>query len=59
MCAESIRNIIVAGHQPYDKTRQFYQQVGFESLITLTEMWDDENPCLVMIKSFEKVKMES
>ena len=37
-------------YQPYDKTREFYKQVGFDSLITLTEMCDDENPCLIMIK---------
>ena len=42
-----------AGYQPYDKTREFYKRVGFESLITLTEMWDDENPCLIMIKPLE------
>ena len=26
------------------------QARGFESLITLTEMWDEENPCLIMLK---------
>lgn len=39
-----------ANYEPYDKTRKFYESVGFESLITLTEMWDEENPCLIMIK---------
>ena len=28
--------------------------VGFESLITLTEMWDDKNPCLIMLKSLKR-----
>lgn len=37
--------------EPYAQTRKFYQSVGFESLITLTEMWDEENPCLIMFKS--------
>lgn len=37
-------------YQPYEKTREFYNRVGFEPLVTLTEMWDDENPCLIMIK---------
>ena len=40
----------IAHYEPYDKTRAFYLSVGFEPLITLTEMWDDENPCLIMIK---------
>lgn len=38
-------------YQPYAKTREFYKSVGFEPLITLTEMWDDENPCLIMLKT--------
>lgn len=40
-----------ADYEPYEKTRLFYESVGFEPLITLTEMWDAENPCLIMIKS--------
>lgn len=39
-----------AQYEPYDKTRAFYLSIGFEPLITLTEMWDEENPCLIMIK---------
>ena len=35
----------------YAKTRAFYKKTGFEELITLTEMWDENNPCLIMIKS--------
>jgi ribosomal protein S18 acetylase RimI-like enzyme len=34
----------------YGKTRNFYKRMGFEELITLTEMWDENNPCLIMIK---------
>lgn len=37
--------------EPYTRTRKFYESVGFEPLITLTEMWDEENPCLIMFKS--------
>ena len=36
--------------EPYARTREFYRSVGFEPLITLTEMWDEKNPCLIMIK---------
>jgi ribosomal protein S18 acetylase RimI-like enzyme len=39
-----------AQYEPYEKTRKFYLSIGFEPLITLTEMWDEENPCLIMIK---------
>jgi ribosomal protein S18 acetylase RimI-like enzyme len=34
----------------YAKTRHFYKKMGFNELITLTEMWDENNPCLIMIK---------
>jgi len=35
----------------YAATRKFYESVGFVPLITLTEMWDEQNPCLIMIKN--------
>lgn len=39
-----------ADSKEYAETRKFYTKVGFEPLITLTEMWDEKNPCLIMIK---------
>lgn len=51
-----IKHIIVktlsdkAASKEYAETRKFYTSVGFEPLITLTEMWDEKNPCLIMIK---------
>lgn len=39
-----------AGHyQEYDDTRLFYESVGFRKLEVLPELWDPENPCLLMI----------
>ena len=35
----------------YAKTRNFYKKIGFKELLTLTEMWDTNNPCLIMIKN--------
>jgi len=40
-----------ADYEPYERTRKFYKSAGFEELVTLTEMWSPENPCLIMIKS--------
>lgn len=40
--------------EPYARTRAFYEKVGFEPLVILTEMWDEENPCLIMIKHLER-----
>lgn len=36
---------------PYAGTRAFYRGMGFAPLVTLQEMWDAENPCLIMMKS--------
>jgi len=38
-----------AGYEPYDRTRRFYEAVGFKGLEELTEIWGPENPCLIMI----------
>jgi ribosomal protein S18 acetylase RimI-like enzyme len=35
----------------YAETRKFYRKMGFKELLTLSEMWDENNPCLIMIKN--------
>ena len=39
-----------ANYEPYEQTRRFYKSIGFDPLVTLREMWDKNNPCLIMIK---------
>jgi GNAT superfamily N-acetyltransferase len=34
----------------YEETRQFYLKMGFLPLFSTTEIWDENNPCLVMLK---------
>jgi len=36
-------------YEPYERTRAFYEAVGFEPLEELMEIWGPENPCLIMI----------
>ncbi len=36
--------------ESYARTRAFYQAMGFRPLEELTQIWNAENPCLVMIK---------
>lgn len=38
------------GDPNYAKTRAFYSAVGFRPLEEFTQIWDENNPCLVMIK---------
>jgi ribosomal protein S18 acetylase RimI-like enzyme len=34
----------------YAKTRSFYEAVGFRPLEEFKQLWDEHNPCLVMVK---------
>lgn len=38
-----------AGYEAYERTRAFYESVGFQGLEEFTEIWGPENPCLVMV----------
>ncbi len=37
----------------YEKTRVFYRSVGFLPLEEFTTLWDENNPCLFMVKSLD------
>ena len=38
----------------YKKTRKFYRKMGFYPLEEMIEFWDEENPCLFMVKLLGK-----
>lgn len=38
----------------YKRTREFYISVGFYPLEEFKEIWDEENPCLIMVKSLNQ-----
>lgn len=41
-----------AGRYPeYDRTRLFYESLGFRKLETFPTLWDEWNPCLILIRS--------
>lgn len=40
----------LAIYEPYNATRAFYKKEGFYPLEVFTTFWDEENPCLFMIK---------
>ncbi len=47
----------IVDSEPYERTRRFYRSIGFDTLLTLTEMWDEKNPCLIMFKDIRLSKM--
>lgn len=40
-----------AKSEAYEKTRKFYEKVGFYHLEVFPELWDKQNPCLFLLKS--------
>jgi GNAT superfamily N-acetyltransferase len=42
-----------AVYEPYERTRNFYRKVGFIPLEVFTAFWDEENPCLFLVKHLE------
>ncbi|MBT9588075.1 GNAT family N-acetyltransferase [bacterium] len=38
-------------HAPYAQTRAFYQRAGFVPVEVFPDLWDPQNPCLLMVKS--------
>jgi len=36
-------------YEPYEKTRRFYEGVGFKPLEEFIQIWGPENPCLMMV----------
>jgi len=43
---------VAAGCYPeYDATRLFYERMGFRALEVFPTLWDESNPCLIMVKA--------
>lgn len=40
-------------YEAYDKTRMFYEHLGFRKLEVFPTLWDEWNPCLVMIMAIK------
>lgn len=36
--------------ESYDATRAFYEALGFRPMEELTQIWGEENPCLILVK---------
>ncbi|MCL2029995.1 MAG: GNAT family N-acetyltransferase [Oscillospiraceae bacterium] len=39
-----------AEYEPYNRTRAFYVKMGFTPLEVFTTFWNEENPCLFLVK---------
>ena len=43
-----------AEYEPYERTRAFYQKMGFIPLEVFTTFWNEENPCLYFAKRLDR-----
>lgn len=45
-----VKTVDEGHYEAYDATIRFYERVGFERLEVFPTLWDEWNPCLVMVK---------
>ena len=48
-----------AEYEPYERTRLFYLNIGFIPLEVFTTFWNEDNPCLFMVKRLEQKESSS
>lgn len=44
-----VKTVDEGHYEEYDKTRLFYEAIGFKKLETFPTLWDEWNPCLIMV----------
>ena len=44
-----VKTVDAGRYLEYDNTRMFYEALGFRKLEVLPDLWDPENPCLMMV----------
>ena len=45
-----VKTVDEGHYEEYDRTISFYESIGFSKLEVFPKMWDEWNPCLVMVK---------
>lgn len=46
-----VKTVAQGKYKEYDSTIQFYRSIGFTEFEVFPTLWDEWNPCLIMIKS--------
>lgn len=50
-----VKTVDQGRYKEYDQTIAFYKKMGFVKLEVFPTLWDEWNPCLVMVKSLKEV----
>lgn len=45
-----VKTVAAGRYEEYDRTRMFYERLGFRALEVFPTLWDAWNPCLVMVR---------
>lgn len=48
-----VKTVDEGHYDEYDKTRMFYEKMGFVKMECFPNLWDEWNPCLIMIQSVQ------
>ena len=48
-----VKTVDEGHYKEYDETLAFYKSVGFKKMEVFPKLWDEWNPCLVMIKNIQ------
>ncbi|GHU75918.1 N-acetyltransferase [Clostridia bacterium] len=52
-----VKTVDAGYYDEYDKTRMFYESMGFKKLEVFRTLWDKWNPCLVMVMNVNQEGM--
>ncbi|MCC5890907.1 MAG: N-acetyltransferase, partial [Alkalibacterium sp.] len=49
-----VKTVDQGHYKEYDQTIAFYQKQGFKKLEVFPTLWDEWNPCLVLVKKLNE-----
>lgn len=49
-----VKTVDAGCYEQYDRTRLFYESLGFRKLETFPTLWDKWNPCLVLVMAIKR-----
>ncbi|MDY0074880.1 MAG: GNAT family N-acetyltransferase [Acholeplasmataceae bacterium] len=49
-----VKTVVMGKYKTYDQTNLFYKSVGFLELEVFPTLWDEWNPCQILVKSMKE-----
>ena len=51
-----VKTVDEGHYEEYDQTIAFYKKLGFQKMEVFPTLWDEWNPCLIMIKKINRLR---